>query len=202
MVATVIVEQLTVGADGGGGSVADTVATSTRFQTQDDFDITNLTHPIPIPSAGFNYSFWIHVYLRITVAGGMTRINNVQLYCDGAIGFNYGAGGELRLGHRDAGDIGCPMDASYEVATGTVSTTGHTIEDGANGHTYYNGQAVKTIDIENYVTGARATIDSTNHAGVGKCKAAVMQVKLDTLGNGAVQGVQTDETITFAYDEI
>ena len=202
MVATVIVEQLTVGADGGGGSAANEVATSTRFQTRDIFDITDLDDPIPIPSAGFNYSFWIHVYLRITVAGGMTRINNIQLFCDGGIGYTYGAGGELRLGQRDAGDHGCPMDASYEVATGTIGTTGHTIEDGANGHTYYNGQTPAILDIENYVTGARATIDSTNHGGVGKAKAAVMQVKLDTLGNGAVQGLQADETLTYAYDEI
>lgn len=202
MVATVGVYQLTVGADGGGGSVEDEIATSTRLQTQDDFAIADLAHPIPIPSAGFNYSFWIHVYLKITAVDGMTQINNIQLYCDGAIGWSFGAGGELRIGHRDAGDLGCPMDASYEVATGTIGTTGHTIEDGANGHTYYNGQAVKTIDIEGYVTGARATIDSTNHVGVGKAKAAVLQVKLDTVANGAVQGLQADETITFAYDEI
>ena len=202
MVATVGVYQLTVGADGGGGSVEDEIVTSTRLQTQDDFDITNLTHPIPIPSAGFNYSFWIHVYLKITAVDGMTQINNIQLFCDGSIDWTFGAGGELRIGQRDAGDHGCPMDASYEVATGTIGTTGHTIEDGANGHTYYNGQTPPILDIENYVTGARCTIDSTNHVGVGKAKAAVLQVKLDTVANGAVQGLQADETLTFAYDEI
>ena len=51
VVADVGVYQLTVGADGGGGSVEDEIVTSTRLQTQDDFDITNLTHPIPIPAA-------------------------------------------------------------------------------------------------------------------------------------------------------
>ncbi len=202
VVADVGVYQLTVGADGGGGSAEDEIVTSTRLQTQDDFDITNLTHPIPIPAAGFNYSYWIHVYLKIENIQDATQINNILLWCDGAIGWTYGAGGELRIGHRDAGDLGCPMDGSYEVATGTISTTGHSIEDGANGHTYYNGQAVKTADIEDYPVGAKATIDSTNHVAAGKAKAAVLQVKLDTAANGAVQGLQADETLTFSYDEI
>lgn len=202
VVADVGVYQLTVGADGGGGSVEDEVVTSTRLQTQDDFDITNLTHPIPIPAAGFNYSFWIHVYLKIENIQDATQINNVQLFCDGAIGWSFGAGGMLMIGQRDAGDHGCPMDAEYDVATGTVSTTGHYIGDGANGHGYYLGQTPPIIDIEGFVTGARCTIDSTNHAIAEKCKAAVLQVKLDTVANGAVQGLQADETITLAYDEI
>jgi len=36
----------------------------------------------------------------------------------------------------------------------------------------------------------------------GKCKAAVFQCKVDTTGNGAVQGEQADETLYFSYDEI
>ncbi len=202
VVADVGVYQLTVGADGGGGSAEDEIATSTRLQTQDDFDITNLTHPIPIPAAGFNYSYWIHAYLKIENIQDATQINNIQLFCDGAIGWTYGAGGALLIGQRDAGDHGCPMDASYEVATGVAFTSGHDLDDAVNGHTYYNGQTPAYLDIENYVTGARCTIDSTNHVAAGKAKAAVLQVKLDTAGNGAVQGLQADETITFAYDEI
>ncbi len=202
VVADVGVYQLTVGADGGGGSVEDEIATSTRLQTQDDFSIADLTSPIPIPTAGFNYSYWIHVYLKIENIQDATRINNVQFFSDGAIGWTFGAGGELRIGIRDAGDNGCPMDASYEVATGTPQTTGHDIDDAVNGHTYYNGQTPAIADVEDYVTGARLTIDSQNHAGAGKADAAVLQVKLDTAANGAVQGLQADETLTFAYDEI
>lgn len=202
MAAILVIYQLTGGADGGVGAVENVVATSTRFQTKDQFSIKDTAFRIPIPSSGFNYSFWIHIYLKITAVDGMTQINNIQLYCDGDIGWSFGAGGELRIGHRDVGDLGCPMDASYEVATGTVGTTGHSIEDSANGHTYYNGQTVKTANIEDYVTGARAMIDSTNHVAAGKCKAAVLQVKLDTLANGAVEGLQIGEPLTFSYDEI
>ena len=202
VVADVGVYQLTVGADGGGGSAEDEVATSTRLQTQDDFDITNLTRPIPIPAAGFNWSYWIHVYLKIENIQDATQINNIQLFCDGAIGWTFGAGGVLYVGQRDAGDHGCPMDASYEVATGVLGTSGHDLDDAVNGHTYYNGQTPAYLDIENYVTGARMDVDTTNHVIAEKTKAAVLQVKLDTAGNGAVQGLQADETITFAYDEI
>lgn len=202
VVADVGVYQLTGGADGGGGASENEVATSTRLQTKDQFDITDIDYPIPIPSAGFNYSYWIHVYLKIEDIQDATQINNIQLFCDSSIDWSFGAGGELRIGNRDAGDIGCPMDASYEVATGTEGTTGKSIEDGADGHTYYSGQTVKTKDIEDWVTGARATIDSTNHTIAEKTQAAVLQVKLDTAGNGSVQGLQADETITFAYDEI
>jgi len=202
VVADVGVYQLTVGADGGGGSVEDEIVTSTRLQTQDDFVIDDLANPIPIPAAGFNYSFWIHVYLKIENIQDATQINNVQLFCDGSIDWTFGAGGLLAVGQRDAGDHGCPMDASYEVATGTIGTTGHYIGDGANGHTYYNGQTPPVLDIEGYVTGARMDVDTTNHTIAEKCKAAVLQVKLDTAANGAVQGLQADETLTFAYDEI
>jgi len=207
VVADVGVYQLTGGADGGGGSAENEVATSTRLQTKDQFDITDIDFPIPIPAAGFYYSYWIHVYLKIENIQDATRINNVVLFCDGSIDWTFGAGGELRVGQKDdAGAVdaghGCPMDADYDLATGTEGTTGHTIEDGANGHGYYIGETPEILDIENYVTGARMLVDSTNHDAGGKCKAAVLQVKLDTAGNGAVQGLQADETLTFAYDEI
>lgn len=201
MVATVGIYQLTGGSDGGSGSSENEVATSTRLQTADQFDITDTSYPIPIPSSSYNYSYWIHVYLNIT-GGTFTKINNIRFYSDGTIGWNFGSGGELRRGNRDAGDKGCPMDASYEVATGTQGTTGHSIEDGADGHTYYNGQTTKTADVASDTSGSPATIDSGDHMTTEKCKAVVLQCKLDTAANGAVQGEQTDETLTFKYDEI
>jgi hypothetical protein len=200
MVATVIVEQATGGSDGTPGA-ENTIATSTRLQTADQFDITDTTYPVPIPAAGFNYSYWITVYLEIT-GGTFTQINNVRFYSDGTIGWNFGTGGELRRGNRDSGDQGHAMNTEYDVATGTQGTTGHSIEDGTNGHDFYNAQTTKTADVEGDTSGAPATVDSGNHTIAEKCKAIVLQVKLDTAGNGASQGEQTDETLTFMYDEI
>jgi len=197
LVATVIVEQASGGSDGTPGS-EDEIETSTRLQTKDQFAITDTTYPIPIPESGFSYSYWIHVYLNITGAPSV-KINNVRFYSDGAIGWNFGTDGELRRGNRDAGDKGAPMDTEYDVATGTEGITGHSIEDAENGHDYYNAQTTKTADVASDTEGSPATIDSTDHTTTGKCKAVVLQVKVDA---DAVQGEQTDETLTFKYDEI
>jgi len=201
MAATVKVYQLCKGADGGAGAEENEITTSTRLQTKDQFVPTDTSFPIPIPTSGFKYSYWIHVYLKITVAPSV-KINNIRFYSDGAIGWNFGTGGELRRGNRDTGDIGCPMDSEYDVATGTEGDTGHTIEDGTNGHDYYNAQTIKTKNVKDDTVGSPATVDSSDHTTTGKCKAVVLQVKVDTAANGAVQGEQTDETLTFKYDEI
>jgi len=197
MVATVGVYQLTGGADGGAGATENEIATSTRLQTKDQFVIDDTTYPVPIPSSDFNYSYWIHVYLKIT-GGTFSKINNVKFWCDGTIGWDFGTNGELRMGNRDSGDKGAPMDTEYDVATGTEGTTGDEIEHVTNGHDYYNGQTTKTVDVETHDSANKATLDSSDHTVTGKCKAVVLQVKVDT---NATQGEQTDETLTMSYDE-
>jgi len=197
LVATVGVYQATGGSDGSPAN-EDEITTSTRLQTKDQFAPADTSYPIPIPTSGFKYSYWIHVYLKITVAPSV-KINNIRFYSDGAIGWNYGTGGELRRGNRDSGDHGCPMDTEYDVATGTEGTTGHSIEDGSNGHGYYNSQATPTANVANDTESSPAVIDSTDHTEPGKTKAVVLQVKV---ASDAVQGEQADETLTFLYDEI
>jgi len=197
LVATVGVYQCNGGSDGASGNENEITA-STRLQTKDQFAPTDTTYPIPIPTSGYKYSFWVHVYLKIT-GGTFTKINNVRFYSDGSIGWTFGTNGELRRGNRDSGDKGCPMDTEYDVATGTDGDTGDSIEDGANGHGYYNTQTVKTANVANDTEGSPATIDSTDHTGTGKCKAVVVQVRVAT---NATQGEQTDETLTMKYDEI
>ena len=197
MVATVAVYQAYGGSDGSPAGESEITA-STRLQTKDQFAPSDTSYPIPIPTSGYNYSYWIHVYLKIT-GGTFTKINNIRFYSDGAIGWNYGTSGELRRGNRDSGDNGAPMDTEYDVATGTQGTTGHDIEDGTNGHDYFNTQTAKTSNVASDTSGSPAIIDSTDHTEQGKCKAVVLQVKVDT---DATQGEQADETLTFKYDEI
>lgn len=176
MVATVGVYQAYGGSDGSPGGEAE-VTLSTRLQTKDQFAPADTSYPIPIPSSGFKYSFWVHVYLKITSAPSV-KINNIRFYSDGSIGWNFGTGGELRRGNRDSGDKGCPMDTEYDVATGTEGDTGHAIEDATNGHGYYIGQTNKTANVASDTEGSPATIDSTDHTTTGKCKAVVLQVKV------------------------
>jgi hypothetical protein len=197
MVATVKVYQATAGSDGTPGAETE-ITSSTRLQTKDQFDPADTTYPIPIPTSGFKYSMWIHVYLKIT-GGSFTKVNNIRFYSDGAIGWNYGSNGKLNRGMRNAGDQGAPMNTNYEVATGTNGVTGDAIDDPTNGHSYFktapNGVSNVALDL----VGAPPVIDSTDHTTVSSCKAVVLQVKVDT---DATQGEQIDETLTFLYDEI
>ncbi|MCW4033815.1 MAG: hypothetical protein NWF03_00450, partial [Candidatus Bathyarchaeota archaeon] len=170
---------------------------STRLQTKDQFAPADTSYPIPIPVSGYNYSYWIHVCLDLS--GTFTTINNVRFYSDGAIGWNFGTGGELRRGNRDSGDHGCSMPSGYDVATGAEADTGHSIEDATYGHDYYNTQSAPTADVGSDTEGSPAVIDSTDHTGAGKTKAVVLQVRI---ANDAVQGEQADETLSFKYDEI
>ena len=212
MVATVGVYQSVGGIDGSPTSPDSEITTSTRLQTKDQFAPSDTAYPVPIPadsgsgygSSGFNYSYWIHVYLKIT-GGDFTQINNIKFWCDGTIGWAFGTAGELRVGVRQTGDDGCPMDTEYDVAHGVGAgggegLSGDPIEDVTNGHGYYKDDAgTKIVDIETFTSGAKMTVDSTNHSAAEKCKAVLLQVKVD---DDATQGEQTDETLTFSYDEI
>jgi len=162
--------------------------TDVRFCTKDAFDPV-ATSPCIIPASGFNYSYWKHLYLDISDA--FTTVNNIRFYTDGGIGWTCGTGGGLFVGTTGGSDNGCPL-TSYVQAVGTPDTTGTDI---VSGHAFYSA----VTDASTYNSGSTLKIDETDHNAPGESKAVVLQVKLhDT----ATQGTQTDETLTFIYDEI
>ena len=180
MAATYAVEYSTGGTNGnpswtalpGGGG------TSFRFHTSTSVS-EDLTNPIPIPDAGFNYSFWVSITLHI--AGTYTQVNNVRHYSDGTIGWNLGTGGQLSCGNDDDGSGGKGIsDANYRVPTGTQGTSG------------------------DEVVANHPTVDTTNHGPNAdvRTKHIALQTKVDTLGNGAIQGVTGSESLTWIADEI
>src|SRR3989304_1653585 len=129
MVATVNVEIWKGGADTAPGTETNVDSLgppNIRFHTADTPDAIDTTNPVPIPSSSFNYSYWVHVALQF--GGTFTQLSNFRHYSDGTIGWTLGTNGELRRGNRDSGDDGCPK-ASYNLATGTIGTTGDSIED-------------------------------------------------------------------------
>lgn len=195
MVATVTVQEITGAA---GSKTYTSITNRVRLFTSDQAtnqSTPQTTYPVPIPAASYNYSYWKAICLDL--AGSGFTITNVRHYSDGAIGWNFGTGGELRRGNRDAGDKGCP-DASYEQAAGTEGTTGYSIEDASNGHTYYKSQTTPTADVASDTSGSPATIDSGTHTTAEKTKHVVLQVKV---ASDATQGTQTAETLTWKYDE-
>jgi len=196
MTATVKVMEIT----GPAGSKTYTEVTNrVRFFTKDqatDQSTPQDTYSIPIPTSGYNYSYWKAICLDLS--GTFTKINNIRHYTDGSIGWTLGTNGEVRRGNRDSGDHGCP-DGSYQQASGTEGETGYPIEDSTNGHAYYKDQTTPTVNVENDTEASPATIDSTDHTSAGKTKHIVLQVKVDT---DATQGAQAAETFTWKYDEI
>lgn len=193
MAATIAVEIWKGGSDGSPGS--EVTVTNVRFRTDDSPDTQDNTNPIPIPAASFNLSFWVHVAMDI--GGTFTEVTNIRHYSDGTIAWTLGTVGEVRRGNRDAGDHGA-LNTDYDVATGTVGTTGDEIEHAVNGHDHYNGQTTKTADITSD-TDPGVVIDSRSITSAGNSKAVVLQVKCD---NDATQGAQAAETFTWKYDEI
>ena len=133
----------------------------------------------------------------LDMSGSFTQIDNIKIFTDGAIGWNYGTGGKVQIGIRDAGDNGCPI-ASYERAAGSTAT-GYDLDDAANGHDYYKDQTASPADISDYTDGAELVIDSDAYTGADKSKLIVTQLIVD---GDATLGAQVAETITIEYDEI
>ena len=206
MVATVTIEEANAGSDGApathtrvdGQNLGNGVDVDVRFATMDAYNPV-AQNPCVIPSSGDNYSFWKHIHLAIATGTGFTKINNIKFYSDGGIAWACGTGGGLFVGLRDAGDNGCPMDTEYDVATGTVGTTGDWMDDVTNGHGYYNGQTANPASVADYTSGAPLTIDTADYAAADDADAVVLQAKIH---DDAVQGDQATEVLTMTYDEI
>ena len=188
---TVNVEFWTGGSSGSPGSKTD--SSNFRFRTDDSPSTIDTTNPVPIPDTGINYSFWIHT--AINWSGTYDEISNIRFYTDGSLGYALGTDGQVALGNRDSGDLGCP-EASYEPATGTVGTSG---DDLGSTHAYYSGQTTSEVDAFSFTSGSPAQIDSNTYTTDGSSYAAVIQADVDT---DASAGVQTNETFTFLYDDI
>lgn len=206
MTATIAVQEVY-----GASATFQTVTNRVRLFTADQATnqtTPDLTYPVPIPAASFNYSYWKHICLDISST--FTSVGNIRHYADGSSAWNWGTGGGLRRGNRDSGDNGVGVDTAnghtsgYQQAAGTVGTTGYAIEAATVGHAFYNGQTTKTADLMSDTVGSPCTIElsSTAITGAGKSKAVVVQVKVDTAVNGASSGVQSAKTMTWKYDVI
>jgi hypothetical protein len=175
-----------------------TAVTTARFCTLDTATPGN-NYPLPIPNTGFRYSFWKTFRLVFSDIG--TSINNIRFYSDGTTGWACGTGGGLFVGTKNSGDSGLAV-ASYAQATGTEGLTGDAMNDPTDGHPVYKGAGYSMDDVETYPMLSPLLLDSTYYTEDGPSKCVVLQVKVDTPANGANQGVQTDEVLSFRYDEI
>ena len=196
-VATVVIQQFY-----GAGPTKATVTTP-RLCTADT-TAPGTANPIPIPAAGFNYSFWMSLHLTISAMNAATLLNNHKFYTDGTIAWTFGSGGALLVCSKTTGDKGVPV-ASYAQATGTTGTTGYFVDDVTNGHAYYKtgtSNFLAAVSAATLTSGAPLVVDTGDHVGAEGFKGIVTQVKCDTVANGATRGAQAAETGTFSYDEV
>lgn len=169
-----------------------------RFCTT-DAQAPALNYPLSIPASDFRYSYWKTFVLELS--GSFSKITNIKAYCDGAIGYTLGSGGGVFIGTKDEGDSGLAV-GSYDQATGEEGVSGDWMDDESDGHAVYKGAGYTINDITDYTSGSPLDVDSTEYTTPGKTKCIVLQVKCDTVANGAEQGVQNAETFTWRYDEI
>ena len=140
MSATVNIQELN------GSGPTYTNVTSIRFCNADNYN-PGLDYPCVVPEAGFSYSYWKSLVLDL--AGTFTRINNVRLYSDGAIGWTLGTGGLLRLAVHPNGDMGV---STYQQSTGTLDS-GDAIEDATDGHQGYIAAGTEWAQSTSYSVG-------------------------------------------------
>ena len=176
-----------------GAGPTKTIVTTPRMSTSDSA-APGTANPVPIPSSGFTYGYWMNLALTISGMNDATLLNNHQFYTDGTCGWTLGTSGELYVAIMDSGDNGCP-EVSYDQATGTPGTTGDSIET----HTYYSGQSAKKAAADDYTSVATLSIDTGDQTGVGDFNHVVLQAWVDT---DATRGSQSAETLTFQYDEV
>ncbi len=162
-----------------------------RFKTADDSTI-DANNPIPIPASGTKRSFWKHIFLQVTVAGGFTQIDNVKFFTDGT---GFGTGITVFVADetptKNSGST-----AGYDQATGSVGDDGdelttHTNVTAKTDAFSFNSTTPKTVSISEAGAIINLVGETTNYI------IAQMDVA-STAGPGDLP----NETWTFQYDEI
>ena len=194
MVATLKIYVDTGGSNGSPGTSTDTTSLgppNVRLKTADDPTI-DLNNPIPVPSSSVNNSFWKSCYVLCAVAPN-TQVNNLKIYTAGT---DFGTGITTKIGNQFP-TKNHSSSSGYEVATGTVGTSGNDAVTAGYLTSYSN--------LFSFTSGSPLTGPSISEAGGNIVNVNdtsnyfVLQV---IVGTTASPGVQTQKTITVQYDEI
>lgn len=195
MASTILINTCFGGSDGTPGTDdSDVTSGMLRFKTNDNNTDDN-NDPIPIPAAGTNYSFWKHVYLRMTVRPGSEIVNNVKFYTDGG---TFGTGIGMNVSdtfptHNSGSNAGYEVDDNTSGSTGTDMDTGTPNHSGVTGETSaftYTSGSPLSVTISEASSQMDAVSEATNFV--------ILQM---TVASTASSGESGDETLTFRYDE-
>lgn len=151
--------------------------------------------PVPIPSSAQNYSFWKSHCLDLSST--FDDIRNFRVYFTDP-SWTLGTGGTKTIGNKDSGDIGC-LNADYEQAGGTPYVTGYAIADLTHGHSFYNGETVKTKTWSQWTSGTPGVFDAGAYISADQTKHVVTQV---SIGVGAAGVRNTGGQMTFRFQQV
>ena len=179
MAATVTIRRWT--GTGGGPTKTDITSANTRASTS-DAPSPGTSDPIPIPSSGTNYSFWVSTRLSADTTPTGT-INNIKWYSDGTNSFGTG----VTCVGNDA--------SSYVQASGTQGDTGNQLTTGNHA-----GLSATPVNVFTLTSGSPKTIaGSISNPSTGDFGDwFVYQIEVD---NTASAGTTPTETFTWQYDE-
>ncbi len=186
MVAVITINRIT----GPSGTQVETDITSinTRANAADAHTTGDTASPIEIPSAGTNYSYWVHTQLDATTAPD-NLVDNLEWFTDGSN--TYGTGVTCNVSQA--------ARASYTEAPGTPGVTGTELTD-AN---YTGGTLTPATptDVFAEVTGAPLTVSGSTTTTGPFGDMVIYQVSVGTTAVPGDHPPSTPETFTWRYDE-
>lgn len=160
---------------------------STRASTSDNHYTTETTNPIPIPTAGTKYSFWVVTRLKCTTDPTGT-VNNIKWYTTGSS--NFGTGVAVEVATASAYD--------YDSA-GTVGDTGTnlTVANYGNGTTDLNAEPSNAYA---YTSGSPLSVSGSHSSGAPVAFGDRVVYQIEVISTASA-GTLTDDTYTWQYDE-
>ena len=163
-------------------SGTDITSGCTRASTSDNA-APGTANPIPIPSSGSNYSYWVNTQLSASVAPD-NAINNIKWYTDGTISYGDGIG------------LTVVPASAYIQAVGTAGSSGCILVEGNHAGMACNAASDAFI----YTSSCKLTVSGSIGAATGSFGHwVVMQVSVES---GASTGNSAEESFTWEFDEL
>ena len=156
---------------------------NTRMNTSDTHASSGTATPIPVPTSGTNYGYWVALRADCTVTPAVS-LSNLRWYSDGASGLPTGV------------TVKVAEATSYVQATGTSGTTGLQLTVGN-----YPTLTAPPVDLFTYTAGSPKSISgSLANPTTGPFGSwFVLQMEVASTATGP--GELSLETLGFVFDE-
>lgn len=168
-----------------GTAVADITGGTTNFVTEDAYYGASPNNITPVPAVGTNYSYWLSMRLKTTVAP-VTLINNLIFYMTAPWA---GSGFVTFL----AQTANAGADAGYRQATGTLGTTGTELT-----LPNHSGLSAAPVDPFTFTSAAPKTLVGST-AGIGDF--GDFMVVQAAIAAGCTGTLQSTSSFIFGWDE-